>query len=135
MWYPVERFMSRFTDVLITINNEDYERAKGFAHCRVEYVPGVGVDLSRFVSVKCREAKREELNLAPGDFAVLAIGDLNDNKNQRVLVEAIAQLPDSAKLFIAGSGHCVRNLRSLQRSWVFQVACDCSDFVKISRRF
>ena len=113
MWYPVERFMSRFTDVLITINSEDYERAKGFAHCRVEYVPGVGVDLSRFVSVKCREAKREELNLAPGDFAVLAIGDLNDNKNQRVLVEAIAQLPDSAKLFIAGSGPLREKLEKL----------------------
>lgn len=113
LWYPVERVMSRFTDVLITINKEDYERVKRFAHCCVEYVPGVGVDLSRFAAVKCRDVKREELGLAPGDFAVLATGDLNDNKNHRVLVEALAQLPNRVKLFIAGDGPLCRELSAL----------------------
>ncbi|WP_455138439.1 glycosyltransferase [Thermophilibacter sp.] len=47
---------------------------------------------------------RAELCLAPGDFAVLTIGDLNDNKNHRVLVEALAKLPSRVKLLIAGDG-------------------------------
>lgn len=113
LWYPVERAMSRFTDVLITINHEDYGRAKRFARCRVEYVPGVGVDLSRFAAVKCRDVKRAELGLAPGDFAVLAIGDLNSNKNHRVLVEAMAQLPGRVKLLIAGDGPLRGELQAL----------------------
>lgn len=104
LWYPVERIMSRFTDVLITINREDFERATRFAHCQVEYVPGVGVDLSKFTVSKYRDVKRAELGLAPGDFAVLSIGDLNENKNHRVLVEAMAKLPANVKLFIAGDG-------------------------------
>lgn len=113
LWYPVERAMSRCTDVLITINHEDCERAKRFAHCRVEYVPGVGVDLSRFAAVKCRDAKRAELGLAAGDFALLSIGDLNANKNHRMLVEAVAQLPGNVKLFIAGDGPLRRELETL----------------------
>lgn len=113
LWYPVERVMSRFADVLITINKEDYKRAKHFAHCRVEYVPGVGVDLSKFMSAKGRDAQRQELGLAPSDFAVLAIGDLNDNKNHRILVEAIAGLPVHVKLFIAGEGPLRDELRVL----------------------
>lgn len=113
LWYPVERAMSRFTDVLITINHEDYGRAKRFARCRVEYVPGVGVDLSRFAAIKCRDVKRAELGLAPGDFAVLAIGDLNSNKNHRVLVEVMAQLPGRVKLLIAGDGPLRGELQAL----------------------
>ena len=113
LWYPVERFMSRFTDVLITINHEDYERAKGFAHCRVEYVPGVGVDLSRFAAVKCAGAKREELGLAPGDFALLSVGDLIPRKNQAAIVRALPLLSANTKLIVCGEGPERENLLSL----------------------
>lgn len=113
LWYPVERVMSWFTDVLITINEEDYERARRFARCRVEYVPGVGVDLSRFVGIECGNAKRAELGIGVDDFVVLAIGDLNGNKNHQVLVEAMAQLPDRTKLIIAGDGPLRRKLKAL----------------------
>lgn len=110
LWYPVERFMSRFADVLITINSEDYERAKRFAHCRVEYVPGVGVSLSRFAAVKCRAAERENLGLAPCDFAVLSVGDLIPRKNQAAIIRALPLMPESAKLIICGEGPERENL-------------------------
>lgn len=113
LWYPVERFMSRFTDVLITINHEDYERAKGFAHCRVEYVPGVGVDLSRFAAVKCAGAKRDELGLTPGDFALLSVGDLIPRKNQAAIVRALPLLPANTKLIVCGEGPERESLLSL----------------------
>lgn len=104
LWYPVERVMSRFTDVLVTINDEDYKRAKHFAHCRVEYVPGVGIDLKKFAYAKDRTGKRFELGLGEGDFALLSVGDLNKNKNHGVLIEALSLLPANYKLFIAGEG-------------------------------
>lgn len=113
LWYPVERIMSRFTDVLITINSEDFRRAKRFAHCLVEYVPGVGVDYSRLSCVVHSESVRAALGLAPDDFAVLAIGDLNSNKNHRVLVEATAQLPSKTQLYIAGDGPLRGRLETL----------------------
>lgn len=113
LWYPIERAMSHFTDVLVTINREDYERAKRFSSCRVEYAPGVGVDLSRFVAVEPRRDKREELGIEDDDFAVLAIGDLNANKNHRVLIEAMAMLPANVRLFIAGDGPLRNELEAL----------------------
>lgn len=113
LWYPVERFMSRFTDVLITINEEDFECAERFAHCRVEYVPGVGVDLSKFAATKCCDAKREEIGLAPGDFAMLSVGDLIPRKNQAVIVRALPLLPSGVKLVICGEGPGRERLLSL----------------------
>lgn len=104
LWYPVEREMSRFTDALVTINDEDYRRAQQFAHCRVEYVPGVGVDLDRFVCVKNCAGSRAELGLGVNDYVLLSVGDLNENKNHGVLIEALAKLPDNFKLLVAGEG-------------------------------
>lgn len=40
--------MARYTDTLITINCEDYKRAKSTFKTDVRYVPGVGVDSKRF---------------------------------------------------------------------------------------
>lgn len=50
IYYPVEKLISRFTDVLITINEEDYELAnkKKFKAHKVELVHGVGIDLKKF---------------------------------------------------------------------------------------
>ena len=52
LYYPVEKLLAKFTDVLITINQEDYDRAqKRFKDaCENQHlVNGVGVDLSKFV--------------------------------------------------------------------------------------
>lgn len=45
VYYPVEKWLSRYTDVLITINKEDYARAQTFKAGKVCYVPGVGIIL------------------------------------------------------------------------------------------
>lgn len=113
LWYPVERFMSRFTDVLITINNEDFERAKRFARCRVEYVPGVGIDLSKFAIAGCCDEKRIELGISDNSFALLSVGDLIPRKNQAAIVRALPLLPKNVKLYICGDGQERDNLLRL----------------------
>src|SRR5699024_1734497 len=47
--YPIEKFLSKYTDVLITMNEEDYQLAskKLYAN-RIAKVNGVGIDLSKF---------------------------------------------------------------------------------------
>lgn len=115
LWYPVERIMSCFTDVLITINDEDYRRARRFAHCEVEYIPGVGVDLSRFAASECRNRKRAELGLDGNSFALLSVGDLIPRKNQVAIIEAMAQLPKNVKLNICGYGPEEEKLRRTAR--------------------
>lgn len=107
LFYPVEKWLSRYTDVLITINKEDYERAKkSFKAGRIEYVPGVGVNVEKCskVTIK-RKEKRTDLGLAEDDFVLVSTGELNSNKNHKTAIHAIHKLNNpSVKYLICGQG-------------------------------
>ena len=107
IYYPVEKWLAKYTDTLITINKEDYSRAKRkFKAKRVEYVPGVGIDLKKFNTVKVdRDLKRSQLGLPEDAFVVLSVGELNKNKNHEVIIRAIAKInnPDIHYL-VCGKG-------------------------------
>lgn len=107
IFYPIERICSSFTDVLITINKEDYAFAKKHMKAnQVEYVPGVGIDTKKFSIPNFNVAeKKAELGLKDKDIMILSVGELNQNKNHEVVVRAISKLknPD-IHYFIAGKG-------------------------------
>lgn len=90
-FYPVELGLSWITDVLITINREDYRRAKKNFHAKkTVYIPGVGIDARRFMDCRIDEhQKREELNIPEKAFVLLSVGELQDRKNHRVVIEAL----------------------------------------------
>ena len=47
LYYQAERFLARYTDILVTINREDEKRARSFSlrdSGWVMKIPGVGVD-------------------------------------------------------------------------------------------
>lgn len=114
IFYPVERFMSRFCDMIVTINHEDEARAKTF-HCpRVEYIHGIGVNTDRLSSRNEQNDIRAELGLSKEDFLVLSVGELNENKNQQVIIRAIAQLNDPDLYYLlCGKGNKREELESL----------------------
>ncbi len=104
IYYPIEKLCSYFTDVLITINREDNELAKRKMKAKlVEYVPGVGVDLDRFVCGTTDVAeKRRELGIPEDACVLLSVGELNQNKNHETVIRAVA---DSDLFYlIAGEG-------------------------------
>lgn len=117
VYYPLERWMARKTDVLITINQEDYQRAKHFPAKQVVYIPGVGVDLQRFAPDRAaRLAKRKELGLGEEEFALLSVGELIPRKNHALVLEALARLRREGKLekiryLICGRGKIEAELR------------------------
>ena len=99
LYYPVEKWLSRYTDVLITINKEDYERAKTFKTGKVCYVPGVGVDLKKFnVGYVDKEQKRKEIGVGADDFVLLSVGELIPRKNHEVVIRAMSILKQSGEL-------------------------------------
>ncbi len=95
-FYPVEKLMSRYTDVLVTINREDYKLAKEKFHAkRVVYIPGVGIDTDKFKYAGInRNEKRKELGLSEDDIVLLSVGELNANKNHELAIKALAKLRD-----------------------------------------
>lgn len=107
LYYPVEKFCARYTDTLITINREDYEFAKRKLQAkRVEYVPGVGIDIDRFKNAQVdRIEKRREIGVPDSAFLIVSVGELNKNKNHEVVIRAIADLNNSNIHYaIAGRG-------------------------------
>lgn len=107
IYYPVEKFCARFTDVLITINKEDYALAqKKLKAKRVEYVPGVGIDVAKFADATVdRDLKRDEIGVPRDATLLLSVGELNHNKNHEVVIRALAELKDSSVHYgIAGKG-------------------------------
>ena len=98
-FYPVEKFLARYTDMLITINQEDYElaTAKKFkVKDGIVKINGVGVDLSKF-SVATPQAKselRKEYGFNDDDFILIYPADYSYRKNHEMLFEAVYKLKD-----------------------------------------
>ena len=111
IFYPIEKHLSKYTDCLITINQEDYELAKRkFKAKQIELVHGVGVDESKFNFEMTKEEKhelRESLGLKDDDFVLIQVGELNKNKNQIMAIKAMKELvKENSKihLLIVGKG-------------------------------
>lgn len=119
IYYPIEKWLAHKTDALITINNEDYQRAEHKFKLRnngkVYYVPGVGIDLSNFnLSSQIRIQKRKELCLDEKDIALISAGELNKNKNNKVIIEAISKIKNkNVHYFLCGIGPCEKELKDL----------------------
>ena len=119
LYYPVEKWLSRYTDVLITINKEDYERAKSFKAGKVCYVPGVGIDLKKFnVGYVDKNKKRKEIGVHADDFVLLSVGELIPRKNHEVVIRAMSVLKQEDKLthleyVICGRGTYESELKKL----------------------
>ncbi|GLG06122.1 glycosyltransferase family 4 protein [Sellimonas catena] len=119
IYYPIEKFLSRYTDILITINKEDYQRAKKkFDAKKVEYVPGVGINIKKFQDIKIdRERKRRELGIKTEDTVLISVGELNKNKNHEVIIKALAKLqrPDIQYLLV-GKGSLKEYLAEMAKN-------------------
>lgn len=111
LFYPVEWYLAKYTDTIITINKEDYERAKNkfSRRCKdIQYVPGVGIDITKF-NIKISDDEkcklRESFGLEKEDFVLTYVARLDKNKNQGLLINAMQNLVKKNKnihLLLAG---------------------------------
>lgn len=97
LFYPVEKFLSKYTDTLILINKEDYNLAKRkFKKCKnIQYIPGVGIDEAKFNFTMSNEEKlnlRKSLKLSNNDFIMIYPAELSNRKNQEWLIKSIKDL-------------------------------------------
>lgn len=111
-FYPIERTMASRADVIATVNREDYERAKTMRVDRVEYIHGIGLNTARLHGSESRRDIRQELGLAENAFLVLSVGELNENKNHRTIIKAIALLRDpTVHYIVCGKGALLETLQ------------------------
>lgn len=93
-YFPVEWILGGLTDILITINKEDYALARKYIRAkRIEYVPGVGIDTARFSGKgQSKAAKRQELGFSGEDFLAITVAEMTKNKNHTTVLKALALL-------------------------------------------
>lgn len=96
VYYPVEWLLAHLTDVLVTINREDYALAQKHIHAkRIEYVPGVGIDTEKFRLEHWDAAqKRRELGFDTRDFLLLTVAEMTKNKNHSTVLKALSLLKE-----------------------------------------
>ena len=115
LYYPAEKFLSRFCDYIVTINKEDFNRAKTF-HCKnVRYIPSVGVDINRIKALRINKAeKRKEIGVPDEKILVISAGELIERKNHEVIIRALGKLQDPDIYYaIAGKGPLLDRLKQV----------------------
>lgn len=114
IYYPIEKIMASKADVICTVNHEDYKRAKKFKVKEVKYIHGIGINTNRLTVGENKKDIRKELGLNSDDFLVLSVGELNENKNQKVIIQALSLLKGKKIHYIlCGKGDQIDNLKNL----------------------
>lgn len=115
-WY--ERYFARHTDVILTINREDYEAARTFSvksGGKVYLIHGAGID-TEYVSCCQPSEKRKELGVPESAIMLVSAGELNKNKNYQIVIRALAQLRDESMYYVlCGDGILKPELERLAR--------------------
>ena len=126
LFYPVEKYLSKYTDTLILINKEDYNLAKKkFKKCRdIQYVLGVGIDEDKFnikLTKKDKHELRESLGLKDTDFVMIYPAELSNRKRQIWLINTVSTLlkeDENIHLLLPGkdslNGKCQKLVKQLK---------------------
>lgn len=110
LFYSLEKILSRFTDILITINEEDFFIASNnFKSKKVFKVDGVGVNLNKFLVVNDLEKStlKQSMGFHNNDFLLIYVAELSKRKNQEFLITALKKLSridSDIKLILVGKG-------------------------------
>lgn len=115
LYYPIEKHMSRHCDYIVTINKEDFNRAKTFHAKNVRYIPGVGVDINRIKRVSIdKAAYKQSIGLSEDSIMILSIGEMIERKNHEVIIKALGKLQrDDLYYVICGKGPLKEYLEQL----------------------
>lgn len=116
-----EKIMAKWTDVIITINNEDYNAMAKIKRkdAKLYLVHGAGVDVDQS-SLKDFDinAKRYELCIPLNATMLVSVGFLNKNKNYKVVIEAMGIIKNSDMHYvICGEGEEKESLIKLAKKY------------------
>ena len=117
VFYNVERFLARYTDCVITINEEDFKAAKKFnlRNSRHVYkIDGIGCNIKR--NFGSSGNKKDVFGIKNDDFVVITVAEMIPRKNYITALRAFAKANISnSKYLIVGSGKHKTKLKALTR--------------------
>ena len=111
IFFNLEKLAGRWTDYLVTINQEDVRAAiknRFLPQEKIIYTPGIGLDLEKYdpgnVSNTGINAVRQELGLNKNDILLLSIAEFTPRKRQQDQLLALKKL-NRPEIHIAFAGY------------------------------
>lgn len=100
LYYPAEKLLAHWTEVLITLNREDYQLAENSLKAgKICHIPGVGIEIRRFQGRQeedqrrmIREDVRRKYAVPQDAWLLLSVGELSRRKNHKAVIEALAHM-------------------------------------------
>ncbi|MFV0517149.1 MAG: glycosyltransferase [Aminipila sp.] len=137
-----EKLTKKATDVLVVMNNQDYDLAKkyGLYKNKLIKINGYGIDCKRFSRENVlseilksesfedntdqiesnykdiRGFERNKLGFSKEDILLIYAAEFSNRKNQKMLIRAMDGLPDNVKLLLAGKGQTLEECKQLSAS-------------------
>ena len=112
LYFPLYKYLSTLTDVMITITEEDFQfTKKHFSHAKTYLVDGIGIDSSRFLnsfSTAKRNYYRKEFGIPQDAIVLIYCAELIKNKNQKLLLDSLNEIlkkRSNIYLLLAGIDH------------------------------
>lgn len=124
IYYPVEKMLAHYTEMLITLNKEDYRLAKKSLKAgKICYIPGVGIDVRRFQEIHSEDMRtlvrrdvRRKYGIPQNALLLLSVGELSRRKNHQAVIRALAGLGRKDIYYlICGQGSCREQLMQSAR--------------------
>lgn len=113
-----EKLLSKRTDLLLTMNQEDYQSAAKHRLCRcIVKIPGMGLNFSYQDKVSFVEAKRLRATIQQDkkDYFLLYAAEFSPRKNQAMLLRALPKLPSRIRLILPGEGALLEDCREMAK--------------------
>lgn len=119
IYKSAEKFLAHYTDVIITINEEDFNAAKGLKlkkGGKVIKINGIGVNTKKIESLRVDiQEKRKSFGIG-NEKIILTVGELIERKNYKTALEAFSMISDkTAKYIICGKGRQEAALKKYAR--------------------
>jgi len=111
----VEKWLSKYTDILLTMNEEDFENAKKMKAKKVYKINGIGMKFGKYESLtETKEEIRQSLGIKQDEKVIVSIAEFIKRKNYDTMLRTIKALKDkgvSVKYLICGRGQLEQEIK------------------------
>jgi glycosyltransferase EpsD len=118
LYYPIEKYLSKFTDAIILINDEDYRLVyeRKFQMTKAYKINGVGINPNKFnqISILDKDLLRKKNGYDSEIFLIIYVAEFIDRKNHKFILEAIPLLKEKTqnfKFIFAGRGQLQEHVK------------------------
>lgn len=95
LYYPIEKFLSKYTDIIITMNKEDFNFAKKHFKTDIRFINGIGFYEDKFkknLNKKDIDLLKEKIGINNKDYVITYVAEISKRKRQKYLIATLKRM-------------------------------------------